>query len=145
MENLDKNIFDDSSLGINNQSKELLKTIVFWSKFISIVGLFVTIGFSLLFVLMIVGREMRLGDAVPFWVFSALCIIPLVYLFLFARKIEQTLRESDSNILQKAIQNLKSYFKSIGVVIILTFVCLIILVIVGSGYFSTSPVSVPPF
>ncbi len=80
---------------------------------------------------MILAREMRLGDAIPFWIFSVLCIIPLVYLLLFARKTEQSLRESDSNILQKAIQNLKSYFKSIGVLIILTLICIIILVIVG--------------
>ncbi len=42
MKNLDKNVFDDSSqFGINNESKKFLKIIVFWSKFISIVGLLV--------------------------------------------------------------------------------------------------------
>ncbi len=119
MEHLDKNIFDDSSFGINNQSKEILKTIVFWSKFISIVGLLAIIIISVGSVFLVLNRQIVLMIALRFLGVFSLCVIPLVYLFVFARKTEQFLRESDTIILQKAIQNLKSYFKSIGVSMIL--------------------------
>jgi hypothetical protein len=127
MKNLDKNVFDDSSqFGINNQSKELLKKIIFWSKFISITGLIAVISMSLLFLFSVTQNELTLGDAIVSWVFFSLFVIPLIYLFLFARKTEQSLRELDNIILQKAIQNLKSYFTSIGFSMILAFVLFVI-------------------
>ncbi|WP_375561246.1 hypothetical protein ACE193_01450 [Bernardetia sp. OM2101] len=127
MENLDKNIFDDSSqFGINNPSKELLKTIVFWSKFISITGLLAVITFSLLFLLMVIQNEFILEDAIVLWAMLSVFIIPLLYLFIFARKTEKSLAELDTIVLQKAIQNLKSYFKSIGISMILIFILFVI-------------------
>ncbi|WP_291726046.1 hypothetical protein [Bernardetia sp.] len=129
MENLDKDIFEESiHFGLNSQTKKLLKRVVFWAKFISILGLLAVVLLSLLFGLSVIEREMILGDAVVMWIMLAFFIIPLVYLFVFALKAESALRESDSFILQKAVEYLKSYFKSIGISMILVFILFIIVI-----------------
>ena len=123
MKNLDKDIFEEQSkFGINKQSKELLTKVVFWTKFVSIAG-FITV-FLIFFgsIIIVINRDSSMGQAFPNWLMSILAFIPLIYLFKFSKKLNQSLLNSDEIILQKSIQLLKSYFKTIGITMIVVFV-----------------------
>lgn len=81
------------------------------------------------FVFSVINRNATLGQAFPMWFLSLFTFIPLVYLFKFSKDLKESLENSDEIILKKAIQNLKSYFKSIGISMILVFVCFVVLIL----------------
>ena len=122
MENLDKDVFKESSeFKINNKSKEFLKTIVFWTKFISIAGLVATSFVFFNSIFSVINHDASLGQVFTLWFLSLFAFVPLSYLFKFSQKLKQTLITSDEIILQKSIQYLKSYFKTIGISMIIIF------------------------
>ncbi|WP_375561245.1 hypothetical protein ACE193_01445 [Bernardetia sp. OM2101] len=122
MENLDRNVFEEPShFGMNSQSKELLKSISFWTKFIAILGLIATSAIFFGAIVLVINRQTSIGRVFFYWVLSLFSFVPLIYLFKFSKKSKECLLSSDEATLQKTIQSLRSYFKSIGVSMILIF------------------------
>ncbi|MRG44169.1 hypothetical protein GFS24_03540 [Chitinophaga sp. SYP-B3965] len=133
------NLFD---LQIDGESSGFLKEISRWAKFLSVLG-FVMCGLFLLIGLaMMVGASNPLVDAsmqgmrynvVFIGVFYLVCggisIIPYVYLFQFAVKMKRALGSGEQEALNNSFSNLKSCFKFVGVMTIISMVFFVLAII----------------
>lgn len=135
MKNLDKDVFEDSSQKIKKLSKKHLKMIVFWTKFVSILGLIASILMFFSNILFVLNRQGSIGESIPYWIISLASFIPLLYLFKLSKSINSFLIDSNEIILQNVIQNLKSYFKSIGITMIILFTLFLIRLIGSFIYY----------
>ena len=124
---LDDNL--NSELILDSQSRAFLRETAKWAKFLAIVG-FVGMGLMVI-IAMFMGSIMAslgpaLGDMPGAGVtggfisalyigFAILGIIPLLYMYRFAVKIKQALDIENQEVLIAAFENLKSYYKFIGI------------------------------
>jgi len=141
-------------LGIDPATKAHLSETARWAKFLAIVG-FVLIGFM---VLMVIFAGAFLGTltsgfrtsetsapaagmAASFQfffliLFVAIYFFPCLFLFHFANKMKTALAANDQETLNTSFQNLKKFFRFIGIltIIVLAFYAIIILfALLGAG------------
>lgn len=141
---LDKDFNTRTELQLDSAGQGYLKEIAKWAKFLSIVG-FVSVGLMILFSLflgtiyssMIPGYKEIPGF--PMWTLSAfyilisiLYIIPVLYLYRFATKVQIALIEDNEFELTTALENLKSLFKFVGIATII-FIGLYAIMIIGGA------------
>ena len=122
------NILDDTSsagteLIITDPIRGFLAESARWGKFIAIIS-FVFIGLGALMMLfgggaMIAGGMAGMGGvAMLFYlVLLGISIIPVIYLYNFATKMQVALRDDDQMYLRDAFENHKSMFKFYGIFI----------------------------
>lgn len=120
------NILDDTGnpgteLIITDPIRGFLAESARWGKFIAIIG-FVFIGLGAIMMLfgggaMLVGGMAGVGGiAMLFYiVVLGISVIPIVYLYNFATKMQVALRDDDQMYLRDAFENHKSMFKFYGI------------------------------
>ena len=131
MEQKSANLFD---LSLDHQSQGYLSETAKWAKFLSILS-FILIG--LLFIIILIGGAAMFSDLndvgyygnfgaaeiIIMMVLLALGIIPNIYLYRFAVKMQVALRNNDQANLTSSFANLKSCYKYVGIfaIVILSF------------------------
>jgi len=153
MENstLDNDFNTPNELYIDGESRMFLKETAKWAKFLAIVG-FVITGLMVLVGLFMgtIMSEMTsgMGGEMPgypvgmlsgvYIVFAILYIMPMLYLYKFAAKMQVALKEDIQFEITSSFENLKSLFKFIGIftVVILGFYVLIFLFGLAGGVMS---------
>jgi hypothetical protein len=147
------------SLSIDPVTKSYLAETARWARFLAICG-FVLLGIMLLFGIFVLvglssnistnlGQEyggnnmfgaMGMGAFAFAYIISALIIFfPMLYLLRFANRMRASLNGNDQQALNYSFQNLKAYFRFLGilVIIILAFYAIgIIFAIIGTAAFS---------
>jgi hypothetical protein len=147
------------SLSIDPVTKAHLADTARWARFLAICG-FVFLGLMLIFgVFMLVGMSsdissnigqeyggnnmfgaMGLGAFAFMWIISAIIIFfPLLYLLRFANRMRDSLNGNDQQALNYSFQNLKAYFRFLGIltIILLAFYAIaFIFSIIGASMFS---------
>jgi hypothetical protein len=120
------NILDDtgnpgSELIITDPIRGFLAESARWGKFIAIIG-FVFIGLAAIMMLfgggaMIAGGMAGMGGVamLVYIIVLGISVIPIVYLYHFATKMQVALRDDDQMYLRDAFENHKSMFKFYGI------------------------------
>ena len=131
---LDKDANSDSSeITLSFQARKFLIEAAKWARLLSILG-FVMVGIMVIFSLFAGTMFSALSDVTdsPMPTFSgafvsivyiavaALYFFPILYLFRFARGIKLALYSHDDSSLTSAFENLKSHYKFIGILAIIT-------------------------
>jgi hypothetical protein len=140
------NILDDTSnpgseLIITDPIRGFLAESARWGKFIAIIG-FVFIGLAA--ITMLFGGGALMATGMPgmggivmllYIVVLGISVIPIVYLYNFATKMQVALRDDDQMFLRDAFENHKSMFKFYGIfmAIMLGIYALIFLVSIIGG------------
>lgn len=121
-------------LVLNTKSKAFLREVGKWCFFFSILG-FISIALFIVGAILMgtiyaplldmATQQQGLSGMSTYIMFvylfvAFLYIMPVVYLFKFSRKIKIALATKSDDTLAEALENLKSHFKFIGVVTIIT-------------------------
>jgi hypothetical protein len=139
------NQFDESDLEITNIGKEGLDKMVYWSKFLSVVG-YIFLGILSILALKLFGewaeepsriksrdwddyrrydyltnyrKERLFEELVVCVIFIVVWFFPVRYLNRFASKTRRSLTYNDNKELGEGLENLGSFFKFYGVIMIL--------------------------
>lgn len=141
--NLKKNIMEEHSeveefgLQLNESAKGFLRETAKWAYFLSILG-YVGIGLIVLVAIfagtifatvgtMMPGGMGGLGSAfgiimtVVYLLFAALYFFPVYYLNKFASNAKMALKSNDTDSLTTCFEYLKSHYKFIGIMMVITF------------------------
>ncbi len=145
MENstLDNDFGTNNELHIDPASRAFLKETSKWAKFLAIIGFIFTglmaIG-GLIFGLVMSSFSSGMDSGMPafggglvsvmYILFALLYFMPMLYLYRFANKIQLALARDDQFELTASFENLKSFFKFIG---ILTLIAIGSYVLMGLG------------
>lgn len=147
------------SLSIDPVTKAYLSETARWARFLAICG-FILLGLMLLFgIFVLVGMSSEIGSNISqeyggsasmmeglgmgafafMYIISALIIFfPLLYLLRFANRMRASLNGNDQQALNHSFQNLKSYFRYLGIItiILLAFYAIaIIFAVIGVAAF----------
>jgi len=117
--------YDATGLQLTHEMEDYLRVSAKWAKIVAIIG-FVSVGFMLLgsFSLMAMAPLFEEMNEMPFstvyqlisyFVFAVIPIFPLVYLYRFASNMQVALISDIPDPLAKSFRNLKSHYKSIGI------------------------------
>lgn len=126
----DENQIVDSELRITYNSSLFLGQIGKWTLFISILGMitilfFILCGFSIgLFMpdnIPNVGLS-PMGIMLTYWIIAILYVMPVYYMYNFSTNVKEAVQTKNSQILETAFANLKSYYKYIGILLIISIV-----------------------
>ena len=141
-------VFDNFELRLNEISKKYLRETAKWAFMLSIIG-FILVGLFVLFAVLIFVMSSALNSASnPFQqqglpigvaafiyiIMAALYFFPVLYLYKFSRKMKVALLEKNTEDLTAAFSNLKSFFKFLGVmmlVVIGIYVLVFVFAIIG--------------
>ena len=141
MEVLEDNVYAGDSLSVDNEMKGFLLEIAKWAKFIAIVG-FVLLGLMLLGGLSVMAMGSSLSrlsgqsTLVPFAFMGFLYLImavvyffPILYLYRSAVGLKNGINSNNQETFKNGIQNLKSHYKFIGIlmIVVLSFYVLVII------------------
>jgi hypothetical protein len=140
MENktLDESTVSNSYLNLDDEGQKFLKEGRGWAMFLAILG-FIGMGFMLIGAIFMFAMGGMLGSELGFpggllgllyLVIAGIYIIPLIFMFKFAQKAGNACETNDNNVFKEAIKNLRSFFKSSGIMIICFFAIYIIAIIV---------------
>jgi len=124
-----KETTDFKAVCIDEQSKDYLREIAKWGKFLAILG-FIKFGFLLLytivFPLVAANIECHLNYKLPrlaitlfFLILAIVIYFPSNYLYLFARYTRRALNQNDQDVLRHAFQELKACYRYIGILMII--------------------------
>lgn len=138
METIDKQ-FSSTELNISTQSKNYLLEVAKWANFLSIVG-FVFSGLYVLGGLMFFvtgasysafggGSAASLGFV--YIISAVLMFFPSLYLYNFSNKMKAALNNGSPENLELSLENLKSCFKFMGIMTIISLGLIILFVILG--------------
>lgn len=132
---MDNNIFDQNvSEGINLTplAENYLKETAKWGKFISIVG-FVMVGLFVLIAIFsnaIFSLLMSMGGTntgggggvltFAYLIYAVIYFFPVFYLFKFSTKASAALQARDSVGVEESLENLKSLYKYLGILTIIS-------------------------
>jgi hypothetical protein len=141
MDTLDQQIeLDSDKLRINNSIKENLITAGKWARFLSIIG-FIFTGIIGIFALVVLISSMATGYGglfllmgVGYLVASVIMVFPSLYLIRYAISIEKGLNSNKQGEFDYAVQNMKSFFKFMGIytiVVIGLYLLMILFSIIG--------------
>lgn len=137
MDTLDGATRSNEENGISPRIKEYLIETTKWAKFLAIVG-FIGVGLMVLASLFLIaaGAMMPIQGgpplailAVVYLILATLMFFPTLYLLNFSIKMRKGLDDSENSDVEKGFENLKSYFKFVGIftIVILSFYVLGIL------------------
>jgi NADH:ubiquinone oxidoreductase subunit 5 (subunit L)/multisubunit Na+/H+ antiporter MnhA subunit len=141
-----ENTFNEevAALQLTENSKEYLRTTAKWTKFMAVIS-FIGIGFLALsgLILTLTGffipydtlngmMLFPLGiTGVIYFILSLVIIIPTLYLYRFSQKTIESLESNNSETLESAIENMKSYWKFNGILTIVSIaLCVLVVPIV---------------
>ena len=138
MENIEKN-----NLEVSESVRTSLDTMVYWSKFLAIVG-YIGIGLILLVVVAIISTSTDIKSfgtyepgiiAVIYLVMAVIYYFPVNYLYKFATNTRHALTSDSQTSLNFGLSNLASSFKCMGVLtlVILSLYALIFLFAIVGG------------
>ena len=131
------------NLSLEENAITVLKETAKWTKFLSILGF---IGIGILVILAIVmgaimessaGYGAAMGGlsgglvTVVYLVMAALYFFPILYLFKFSIKLKQALLSNNSAKLSDAFLNLKSHYKFLGIMAIITLSLYLIFIMIA--------------
>lgn len=139
METIDKQ-FSNTDLSISTRSRDFLLETAKWANFLAIVG-FVMLGLMVLgaIVMLVTGATYSsfiggeaFGMGIAYLIAAVLYFFPTYYLFHFAKKMKNALMISSQDNLEVGFENLKSFFKFVGIlmIVVLSLYILIILIAV---------------
>lgn len=127
---------------LTDQGKKYLKEAANWASFISIIGfigigLLIIMSFTVESILSALPAESLGGLPPRFFSFFYLIIggiyfIPVFYLFQFANKTKEALDKDDISTLTFGLKKLKSHYKFIGILVIVSIVFYIALIMIGA-------------
>jgi hypothetical protein len=139
---------EKQELEINTEIKGLLTQTGKWARFLAIIG-FVIMGLMVVvgFIMGIVMSFLPTGqaDVLPFRpflisfvyvIFAAIYFFPLLYLFRFSTGIKEALYAKKQSQFAKAIKNLKSHYRFIGIlmIVMLALYALMFVVMLFTGF-----------
>lgn len=138
METIDKQ-FSTTELTISTQSKGFLLETAKWGNFLAIVGFVFSglyvLGGLMLFVTGATYSSFRGGSAAgmgfAYIISAVLMFFPSLYLYNFSNKMKSALNNSSPDNLELSLENLKSCFKFMGIMTIITLGLIILFVIFG--------------
>ena len=124
-----KETTDFKPICIDERSKNYLREIAHWGKFMAILG-FIKLGILLLltivFPFVAANIECHLNFKLPrlaislfFLLMALLVYFPSNYLYLFARYTRRALNQNDQDVLRHAFQELKACYRYIGILLII--------------------------
>jgi H+/Cl- antiporter ClcA len=137
METIDSSEQKSLTLEVTENAKAYLRTMASWTNFYAILS-FVVIGCYVLFYAIIMFTmnntfshlNTPFSSHLPMGIFvfivAAVLFFPALYLLRFSQKTNKALQEEDTQILEEALRNMKSYWKFIGIMSIIGIVILII-------------------
>jgi hypothetical protein len=142
---LDERTTQESSLCLDSEGVNNLKTGRGWALFIAIlrlVGLAILIVFSIVIIIGAIFSGSSSGWIMGLYgliclIFSGVLLIPLIYMIKFTNHAARACNQKDSVSLNSAIKNLRSYFKTTGIIVIV-FVVLYLIFIILLLAFSSS-------
>jgi hypothetical protein len=114
-------------LEVTEDAKAYLKTTATWTSFFAILS-FIYVGLMALsgIVVMLGGRFLpsSMGGAgvaigIVYIIMAIILLIPTLYLYRSSQRTKQALINNDKIILEEAFQNMKSYWKFIGIMTII--------------------------
>jgi Family of unknown function (DUF5362) len=132
--------FENFELHVNAEAQGFLRETAKWASFISIVA-FIWIGLMVLFSLFFIINGQEISNAqrgagaysfsgtiigLVYLIFSGIAIMPALYLSKFAGKMKAALDAVRTDALTAAFENLKSHFKTVGIITIVC-ICLFLL------------------
>ncbi len=134
--------YPNSQLTVTPQASGYLHETSRWSKFLAILG-FCFIGLMVLGGLFAGTLFATLGDTMPYpglisVIYIAMALLyffPVFYLFRFSNQIRVALHTKDTRTLEGALENLKSHYKFIGILMI---ILLSIYILIGGGALLTA-------
>ena len=137
METIDKH-FSNSELSISSQTKDHLHEAAKWAYFLSIVG-FVGLGLMVLggLISMFAGAALQGSSGemgvlgIIYLIGAVLYFFPTYYMFLFAQKIKAACSATSQSDLESGIENLKSFFKFVGIFTIVIISLYLLIFIIG--------------
>lgn len=155
---MDQNVSSSSlfSLSIDPVTKAHLSETARWARFLAIVG-FIFLGLMLVFGIFLstymstifgrndmyggagLGASFGVGMAIMYIIISALWFFPLLFLLRFANRMRTALNGNDQQALNISLQNLKVFFRFIGIMTIIVlalYALIIILSLVGMAALS---------
>ena len=140
---LDYNV--GTNLGITDAMKMYLKEIAKWAKLIAIVG-FVFVGLFVLIALFM-GAFMgaMMGELAPgpgggaamgflsffYIIFAVIYFFPLLYLYRFSTQTNAALASNDQQLMTEAFSNLKSHYKFIGILMLISIGFMVLSFVMG--------------
>lgn len=137
------------SLSIDPATKAHLSETARWARFLSVIGflfLILAVFFGLYSTLVISRYEdvfngypgrrglmdsIGIGVAVMYVVVALVAMFPLVFMFRFATQMRNALFSNDQALLNSSFQNLKIYFRYLGIVTIIFLVITLLSMLVG--------------
>lgn len=141
METIDKQ-FASTELNVSAQSENFLLYASKWANFLAILG-FIGLGLMVLggLIVMVVGSSVAgIGGApqlgmlgIIYVVMAALYFFPTLYLYKFGIKIKNALATTSQDDLDLGFENLKSFFKFIGIFTIIMIGLYVLAIIIGLG------------
>ena len=134
------NGLQNRQLVLTYESVSYLQAIAKWTTFFSILG-FVFIGIMVVFGLLMTtfmptffansGNPIMSYLGFIYVVFALIYIMPVIYLYRFSTIAKKAISKNDSNDIITALKNLKSHFKSVGII---TILILFLYLIGGIGF-----------
>lgn len=125
-------------LEVTENTKKYLKTMASWTTFMAVLG-FISIAFLVLasIIMLVMGKKSIGSAAIPFQgfysfmglfyiVFAVMYIFPNLFLLRFSQKTKNALVNQDTNGLEEGVKNMKSYWKFMGIMIIVMIAMMII-------------------
>jgi hypothetical protein len=120
-------------LTLTSSAKRFLKETAKWSKFLSILG-FVGIGLMLIFSIFtgtMIGilqntvsqplpKGLAITSSITYLLIAIIYFFPMYYLFQFSNRMKKALLMKNDETFEKAFEMLKSHYKYIGVLTIIT-------------------------
>ncbi|MEZ4985048.1 MAG: hypothetical protein R2795_08450 [Saprospiraceae bacterium] len=137
---LDESTSPSTDLIIDGSIRDFLAETAKWGKFLSIVG-FVFVGLGMLGMLF-GGGAMLYADLpgagggifmLVYLIMFGITIIPLIYLYNFATKMQVALRNNNQQFLRDAFENHKSMFKFYGIFMAIMLGIYALILIFGIG------------
>ncbi len=126
---------------LNQQAREFLNEAAKWATILSIMG-FISIGIMII-ISFSIGSIMaslpnnNLGVSAQFLsmvylIFAGISFIPVYFLFQFGVKTKKAIANNDTDLLTFGLKKLKSHYKFIGIVMIITFSMNVVILLIGS-------------
>lgn len=145
---IDNDFIAEEGLHLSAAAKDYLRETSKWAKFLSILG-FIAIGLMIVGAISmgsLMGNRSYMGDAsivvMVYFVMAALYFFPVYYLYRFSSDMSLALDVGNTRALTSAFESLKSHYKFIGILAIITIACYILMILFfvfafsnGSGSF----------
>jgi hypothetical protein len=140
----------NQELNLSEKAVGFLKEVSYWSKILSIIG-FVGIGIMLIasFVIMFglssssfggpfsEFPSMAIGYGIMYIAMAVLYFFPVYYLYNFSIKTTQAIKDNDSNGIEQGLEQLKSHYKFVGILMIVMMVAYALAIVAAILFFAT--------